>query len=164
MAKVYERNITCIPLAAETGSDTSFFRPANVNRDVKLPVQLVGTVQNGDYPTVASTKGEGTAGNLRPVFGFLTGMSPNGRLVTITIVTDGMDVARYPTTAGAVTANEVGRGITPSGTDNQDEAVVAGAAPNVRAAIERGIIIGGNTSAGTATAPAYFKVIFTAGG
>lgn len=162
--KVYERNITCIPLAAETGSDTSYFRPANVNRKAKLPVQLSAVAQNGDYPTVEELKGEATAASQRPVFGFLTGMSANGTLVTITIVTDGMNVARYPETGGAVRGDDIGKGIRSATTDGNDGGVSSGAVPNVRATIERGVIVGGNTATGTATNPAYFRVIFNTSG
>ena len=140
--------------------DTAFTQE-NADKDVLIPVQLGGTPTPLDSrePVVAQLQGEATAANLQPVYGFYA-VAPNGKnKVGIVTKGKGIKVARA-TSEPAVLASDIGKGISPSTTDGQDGYVVAGANRNVRGAIERGTITGGNAVPGTTANPAFYIVDF----
>ena len=90
------------------------------------------------------------------VFGKFTEISREGTDTIVTIAVEGEDMRfnRGPTSAPAVTSTLIGQGI--QGDTGTNSIVVAAAV----AADTRGVIIGGNTSQGTADAPGFFRVNF----
>ena len=183
MAKeIIHRYMACKPhvdsVGRNTGSatDDNKFNPDNATKHI--PVSLHGTVPSGDdgLPVVKVTQGNSATETIFGKFVSITGATPMNRdsytqaqldaelpdiVVTVAVEGESMKFRRDPT-GGAITTSDIGKGITGSGTAStantrdRDGIVESGTV----AVGTRGVIIGGNTSAGTADAPAFFRVNF----
>ena len=154
--ELIDKYITCVPLASETTGTDPFFTQDNA-REQRFPVQLEASASSDEKPIVSELKGHATDANVRPLFGKLVGMASDGSTVRIATAGQNMIFARGDT-AAAVTNAEIGRGIRASTTTGTNGVVVSGDGLNARDALERGTIVGGNSSSGTTDAPAYYRV------
>ena len=145
----------CKPLASEI---TTHFTRQNAELDALIPVQLSEDANDGLTPTVEVLKGNGTPANKKPVYGLYYNPPDVDDDGIIGVITEGdaLPVARA-TTAPAIVDADIGKGIV-GGAAGVDGSVIAGAAPGARAANERATIRGGNTAAGTAENPAYYRI------
>ena len=140
----------CRPLASER---STFFTRANANKSVLEAVSLHATANDGLYPTVEELKAHATT--KRPLFGLYFDFGEGGEFVGIITDGDGLSIAREEN-APAVLAADIDKGVQAHATVNG--AVEVGAVVASRAAIERGVITGGNTAQGTSASPGFYRI------
>ena len=175
MAKeIIHRYMACKPhpdSVGRNGNDNKF-NPDNANKH--YPVSLHQTVPSGPdgLPVVKITEGNATTEEV--IFGkfvSITGATPMSRdsytqtqldaelpdiVVTVAVEGESMKFRRN-VTGGAIAGSDIGKGIRGSSTANTGDGIVESSDVAIDT---RGVIIGGNTVAGTADAPAFFRVNF----
>ena len=155
--EIIRRYMFCKPAAGEVGPGATQFNAANSEKH--FPVTLAGVPDSDTgLPVVKVTRGNTTEEVIFGKFSEISARTSQNEAI-ITVAVEGEDMRfRREVTALAVTAANVGQGIQGSATTG--DATTGIVSPADVAADTRGVIIGGNTSQGTADAPGFFRVNF----